>query len=121
MQNVLRWWVLLCIRTYQRWISPHKGFRCAEGARTGESCSCVGLRIVQSQPPRLWLPLMREQFQRCALAAGTSAARRRRKEKKKDRDCDCAEAACDCSRLDGDCIALSLRAIATKTGRFRRK
>ena len=79
MVQALRWWVLVCIRAYQRWLSPWKGYRCAHGAQHGESCSAAGLRIVQTRPPAQWLPLMREQFGLCAEAAREIADERRRR------------------------------------------
>lgn len=38
------------IRLYQRWLSPHKGFRCAHAAlHGGESCSAAVARIVREE------------------------------------------------------------------------
>lgn len=41
--------VVFAIVAYRRWISPRKGFKCAQAAMTqGESCSDVGLRAFSS-------------------------------------------------------------------------
>lgn len=41
--------VVFVIVAYRRWISPRKGFKCAQAAMTqGESCSDVGLRAFSS-------------------------------------------------------------------------
>lgn len=42
--------VLNAIRIYQRWLSPHKGFRCAHAAlHGGESCSAAVARLVRNE------------------------------------------------------------------------
>ncbi len=58
------------IRGYRRFISPHKGFRCAYGAHTARpTCSAQGLRIFQRVGFFQGMSLLRRQFDRCTEAA----------------------------------------------------
>ncbi len=63
---------LLFIRFYQRFISPHKGFRCAHAAFFGgTSCSGAIYNLILERG--LWhaLPQVRVQFQECSFAYHT--------------------------------------------------
>ena len=99
--DVLRASVVAAITGYQRWISPHKGYRCARRVvHGGKSCSEYGKRIAARCDVAHWWPLMNRRFRACAMAA----AQRRQKplrvppmnEGRSDRACDavwcCAEA-----------------------------
>jgi uncharacterized protein len=58
------------IHGYRRYLSPHKGYRCAYGAHTGlGTCSGQGLRIFSRVGLFKGLMLLRRQFDRCTLAA----------------------------------------------------
>ena len=60
---------LAAIRLYQRWISPHKGFRCAYRHHTGRaSCSQLGYRAVRRYGVRRGLALLRLRTRRCGIA-----------------------------------------------------
>jgi hypothetical protein len=70
---------LAALGGYRRWVSPHKGFRCAYGAvhRRG-SCSDIALRIARRFGARRMLLLLPLQAARCRAAfalaqSGTSA------------------------------------------------
>ncbi|MFC6591471.1 membrane protein insertion efficiency factor YidD [Deinococcus lacus] len=60
------------IRLYQRYLSPHKGFRCACAAlHGGESCSAAVSRIIREDGLRAGRPRIRAQFQKCREAHNT--------------------------------------------------
>lgn len=57
---------LLSIRSYQRYLSPHKGFRCAYRCLyETESCSEYVRQAIAQQGLLAALPLMRQRFQDC--------------------------------------------------------
>ncbi len=61
--------VLLAIRLYQRWISPHKRFSCAYRVHTGNaSCSGLGYRVIRRFGVWRGGALLRARFDRCAVA-----------------------------------------------------
>jgi len=76
------------IETYQRWLSPRKGFRCAYGVLHGSgTCSSIGKRIMREQGVLKFLRLMPKQFAACkaaaaSLAAETEEEKHRRKRKR---------------------------------------
>lgn len=72
---------LLCIRAYQRWLSPRKGFCCAYRAHTGgASCSGFGYAAIAKHGLLLGLRLLHRRFAKCAWQAqkGRAAAPVRR-------------------------------------------
>lgn len=55
---------------YQRYISPHKGFRCAHRVyHGGQSCSGYAKTVVQSHGLGAALPLIRRRFADCGQVA----------------------------------------------------
>ncbi len=62
----MRGLVILAIRAYQRFVSPHKGFVCAYRVHTGRcSCSELGRRVVQRKGVFTGLLLLDARLQRC--------------------------------------------------------
>ena len=65
----LSWATVGLIRSYRRWISPHKGFRCAHHALHGAgSCSTFGLATFQTHPFGHAVSLLRDRFKDCRQA-----------------------------------------------------
>ena len=65
---------------YQRWLSPLKGFSCAyRRERRRCSCSEFGRRVVTRFGLLKFVPLMRERFARCAMAAKKLTERKKSK------------------------------------------
>jgi len=99
------------IRGYQRFISPHKGFRCAYGVHTGcASCSALGFRAIRRHGVLAGLQLLSRRFDRCAEARRQlqTLARRPRFQTQAQAgfaDCggDCGDCSPDCSPGDCDC------------------
>jgi len=61
---------LVAIEGYQRFISPHKGFRCAHGVLYGgPSCSQFGKQVIRKYGLVGGLILLRQQFRDCHDAA----------------------------------------------------
>lgn len=114
------------ISFYQRYISPHKGFRCAHRVyHGGQSCSAYAKTAVQSHGLGAAIPLIRQRFADCSQAADMvgsqstlsvpkssfdrSEAERRQQNSNcwADAACDCATYGCpnpeidDCTLLDG--------------------
>ena len=57
------------ILTYQKYLSPHKGYCCAHSVLHGNSsCSSWAVRILKKQRASLLLPLMKRRFQACNKA-----------------------------------------------------
>lgn len=64
------------IDAYQRYVSPHKGFRCAHRVlHGGASCSGFAKHVLLRNGPRWFLPLMRRRFAACAAAASELSRR----------------------------------------------
>lgn len=65
----LRAAIIGLILRYQRYVSPHKGFRCAHALCHGRgSCSDWIKRVVETRPARLWLALSLRRFRACGAA-----------------------------------------------------
>lgn len=59
------------IGLYQRWLSPHKGFRCAHAAfYGGESCSAAIARTVREHGLGAGAPAIAARFVACRQAYG---------------------------------------------------
>ena len=60
------------IRLYQRFISPYKGFRCANRADNGQrwSCSEYGRRVFARYPVSTAYALLHRRFEACKSAYG---------------------------------------------------
>jgi putative component of membrane protein insertase Oxa1/YidC/SpoIIIJ protein YidD len=66
---------LAAIRGYQRWISPHKGFRCALRAVTGgDSCSSYGYLVIARFGLSRGLGLLDRRLELCGHVHGRSVA-----------------------------------------------
>lgn len=91
------------IDTYQRYISPYKGFRCAYHVHTGRrSCSAYARVIVRRLGAFALFSAMPRQLRRCRAAYNAILVNRNRRSrqqenrKKKDRDfSDCIPSDCD--------------------------
>jgi putative component of membrane protein insertase Oxa1/YidC/SpoIIIJ protein YidD len=101
-----RFVALSCIRAYQRFISPHKGFHCAYRVCTGcASCSELGYRAVRRFGAVKGLAVLDGRLARCAEAARLMRAPRYRPRAQAG-DCD---PGCDfgdighCADCGGDC------------------
>jgi putative component of membrane protein insertase Oxa1/YidC/SpoIIIJ protein YidD len=69
LEILLRKIVLAAIRAYQRFLSPHKGYRCAYRAHTARpSCSALGYRAVRMHGIGAGLALLRERLFLCSVA-----------------------------------------------------
>jgi putative component of membrane protein insertase Oxa1/YidC/SpoIIIJ protein YidD len=80
---MLRFSITLVIKTYQRFVSPRKGFVCAHHALHGKGgCSSRILVHVQEEPVSQWWRLSRREFRACKSAATTL------RDKKRKRGCD---------------------------------
>jgi putative component of membrane protein insertase Oxa1/YidC/SpoIIIJ protein YidD len=67
----LNWLAVGLIRGYRRFVSPHKGFRCAHHALHGDgSCSAFGLAVFQAYSFGRAVALIRERFRDCRHAYG---------------------------------------------------
>lgn len=65
----LRALALAAIRTYQRWVSPHKGFACAWRVHTGRaSCSQLAARAVRRYGVWGGWVLLRQRLHLCGVA-----------------------------------------------------
>lgn len=61
--------VLMAIRGYQRYLSPHKGFCCAYRAHTGRcSCSALGYRAVRRYGTLNGIAVLRRRMYLCGVA-----------------------------------------------------
>lgn len=73
---------IAAIKGYQKWLSPHKGFRCAHAALNGgTSCSSAVIEILESFPYREWNSEIRQRFHDCksaSLVLNTDANQKRR-------------------------------------------
>ncbi|WP_411883958.1 membrane protein insertion efficiency factor YidD [Polaromonas sp. YR568] len=97
------------IRTYQRYLSPHKGYRCAHRAHTGHSsCSEFARKLVLRHGLIALFRALPRQFQRCRnayalmLAAAVAAAASPEQDPHKQNTRNSCGDACDPT----DCISL---------------
>ncbi|WP_425074420.1 membrane protein insertion efficiency factor YidD [Sagittula sp. S175] len=109
------------IHVYQRWLSPHKGWRCAYSVQHGGTgCSGYAKHAIRDAGLFGALPDIRQRLQDCKAAAmdlraqregdsGEGAAARRRRAQKRNRWYDWCDPGCcscgplDCGRGGGDC------------------
>ena len=101
--------LLVLIRTYQVYLSPYKGFRCAYHARTGRrSCSTFGFTAIDRHGVIIGLLLLRRRFRKCARAAKLMVVRARSPVHQAGH-CDLPVGDCDfghgCHASDADCIS----------------
>jgi len=108
--------VVFLIGLYQKYLSPHKGFRCAHAVRhSGVSCSAAVKDIVVAHGIWRSVPLVQQRFSDCraaALALRAESEEEKRKRRRRDYDDDGDWACCmmesateacdgvDCSALD---------------------
>jgi putative component of membrane protein insertase Oxa1/YidC/SpoIIIJ protein YidD len=96
--------VLAGIGAYRRFISPHKGFRCAYGAMYGRgSCSDVALRIARRRGGLRALQLMRAQVARCRHAYTLAQVSDPEREQIKSEEPN-KQLSRDCANWDGGCV-----------------
>jgi putative component of membrane protein insertase Oxa1/YidC/SpoIIIJ protein YidD len=68
--------VVMGVGLYQRYLSPHKGYRCAYHAATGRhSCSRYAQLVIGRRGIWQGVLLLRRRFRRCAAAAAQFADR----------------------------------------------
>ena len=95
---------ITAINLYQNHISPHKGYCCAHRAYTGEdSCSQYAKVAIAENGLFSAFPLIKEQFDKCSLAA--EKMRKEREKKKKEKQDDATECLGDaaCELIDPSC------------------
>ncbi len=64
----MRYLLLLAIRIYQRYLSPHKGFCCAYRAHTGRaSCSTLGYRAIRRYGGLIGIAILRRRMTLCSV------------------------------------------------------
>lgn len=93
------------IETYQAWISPYKGFRCAHAvANGGHGCSGFGKRAFGRYPFQMAIRLLNIRLEECRMAATKLNDERKRKQKNgtynECTDPTCAYLACDPTPAD---------------------
>ena len=66
---------VVAIGSYQRYVSPYKGYRCAHRALTGgPSCSAFAIRAIRLHGVLRGLALLRKRFEACTASARVLAA-----------------------------------------------
>lgn len=104
--------VALLIASYQRYVSPHKGFGCPVRLRRGGlPCSEFAKRAVLRRGPIGAVPLVRRRFRLCAQTAKEKPTLHyeplpvppERKRTRRERAGDCASDSC--TRFDAGCDA----------------
>ena len=76
--------ILRLIALYKRYISPHKGYRCAYSALYGgDSCSTEIAKIIQSRGIYRGLSLVYRQMVNCSNAYEVLASRKRKENHKR--------------------------------------
>lgn len=82
MTYIIKFFPLLAIKIYQKFISPHKGFSCASNVlHKNGSCSGVIFNIINTKPIGQWKSLTKGQFGQCKSASITINEEREREEK----------------------------------------
>lgn len=82
---MIRSFSIFCIRLYQKYLSPRKGYRCAHSVLHGDTgCSGAVIQIIQENSIMEWRKLIRTRFDNCRLA------HEELKEKKKDKNGKCS-------------------------------
>lgn len=97
---------LAMIGLYQRFISPHKGFRCAHAVQTGRrGCSALGARAIRRHG--LWngLGVLGCRLDACALSHEELRAARRPRLHPQSGLCDFDCGGADCNPLDSCDVA----------------
>jgi uncharacterized protein len=92
----MRKFALAIIRTYQRYLSPYKGFVCAYRTHTGHSsCSALAYRAIQIHGVLGGFFILRERLYLCGIAHRRFTPSRARPNVKQKGDCDISCDACD--------------------------
>tara|TARA_Y100001960_G_scaffold328546_1_gene417599 strand:+ start:24010 stop:24465 length:456 start_codon:yes stop_codon:yes gene_type:complete len=87
--NIFRTIPLLLIRFYQKFISPHKGFRCASNVlHKNGSCSGIIFNIIKEQPISQWKSNIKNQFNCCKEANLTLKSQCNHQNDKKEQEND---------------------------------
>lgn len=64
---ILQKTLIQCVKFYQKFISPYKGYQCAHGVHTGTiSCSGYGMKALKSNEPLVALSLIRQRTKACS-------------------------------------------------------
>nr|WP_272901715.1 membrane protein insertion efficiency factor YidD [Methylomicrobium sp. RS1] len=93
----VKYLAILLIVFYQKFISPHKGFRCAYAVlHGGDSCSEAVKTIVRDKGPFGGYRDIRARFQACKEANETLIGSGQRRRGRNDCD-ECPDCDCDCS------------------------
>ena len=67
--KLLRETMIIVIRLYQRFLSPHKGYVCSFATvHSAPSCSCAAITTLSEMPMGDAVPAMRQRFNKCAEA-----------------------------------------------------
>ena len=85
----MRTLVLAAIKTYQRYMSPYKGFCCAYRTHTGrKSCSILGFRAVRRYGVIVGIAILRRRTYLCGVAHRRYSPPCRRPHRAQRGDCD---------------------------------
>ena len=81
---MFRWFAVLGIRFYQKFLSKRKGYNCAHGVlHQNGTCSSIILNIVKDNPLLKWKKLIVSQFDSCKQAKQTIDKEKEESDKKK--------------------------------------
>lgn len=96
-QQLMHRVVLLAIRGYQRFVSPHKAFCCAYRVHTGRaSCSALGYRAIERYGVVWGVQVLNRRLQLCGVAHRRYSTAKRRPPVRQRGDCDPGcDAPCD--------------------------
>ena len=118
MTTILKFFPLLMIKFYQKFISPHKGFRCASNVlHKNGSCSGVVFNIINTKPIGQWRGLIKGQFGKCKHASITIQEEENKKReedkrrKKENKECTkeaIADAFCCAGENSTSCLGRGL-------------
>lgn len=98
---MIRYLSIACIKLYQKFISPKKGYRCAHSVlHGGTGCSGAVIQIINENSIFSWRKLIKQRFSDCKSAS------KELKEKKKNKNClkkcDISDACDSCDACDVD-------------------
>ena len=91
------------IKLYRSYVSPYKGFQCANNVVFGTgSCSDFGLKVFRRYPMVVAVQLLKLRFQAChssALQMSSSSSSNERSSSKKSKELSCVEEGVFCCSL----------------------
>ncbi|MDO9178456.1 MAG: membrane protein insertion efficiency factor YidD [Agitococcus sp.] len=112
----MRHFFIFLITLYQKYISPHKGFKCAYACyHRSLSCSAMVKNIIAEHGVIAGWPMIKQQFANCHLAYQYLETEREKKERERrersrrrnrppQRECLSKKDKCDCALELGDCV-----------------